>query len=275
MELFTTSDTSRDFPQGIGRWLLCRFRLLTDLTGQFVQFCTCLVTTPSLGNPAIKAVLLKQIYFTGLEAWKIIVVVALILGTVIVSQVVGLVGTDNGSLTGKVLVWVVLRELAPLLTAMIVIARSGTAIATELGSMKINREIDTLELMGIPAERYLILPRIMGVTTSICFLTAYFVLTSFIGSFLIVSVGRHIPYDQFLQGISLLTGTTRGCGSGGKISELRHRHSFNLLSGRHVGGFQRHRGAPGRHACCDQQPVYRVSAGRPDYLSGVIALILP
>ena len=201
MALFTTSDISRDIPQGIGRWLLCRFRLLTDLTGQFLQFCTCLVTTPSLGNPAIKAVLLKQIYFTGLEAWKIIVVVALILGTVIVSQVVGLVGGDNGSLTGKVLVWVVLRELAPLLTAMIVIARSGTAIAAELGSMKINREIDTLELMGIPAERYLILPRIMGVTTSICFLTAYFVLTSFIGGFLIVSVGRHIPYDQFLQGI--------------------------------------------------------------------------
>lgn len=201
MALFTISDTSLAIPRQTGRWLLSRFRLLADLSGQFAQFCACLLTPPSLGNPAIKAVLLKQIYFTGLEAWKIIMLVALILGTVIVSQVVGLVGGGNGSLTGKVLVWVVLRELAPLLTAMIVIARSGTAIAAELGSMKINREIDALELMGIPAERYLILPRIVGVSASICFLTVYFVLTSFIGGFLIVSIGRHIPYDQFLQGI--------------------------------------------------------------------------
>lgn len=197
----TTSDPFPDIPRKIGAWLLRRSRLLSALTDQFLQFWRCLLSPPSLGNPAIKRVLLKQVYFTGLEAWKIIMLVALILGTVIVSQVVGLVGSGNGSLTGKVLVWVVLRELAPLLTAMIVIARSGTAIAAELGSMKINGEIVALELMGIPPERYLLLPRIMGVATSVCLLTTYFVLTAFIGGFLIVSLGRHIPYDQFLQGI--------------------------------------------------------------------------
>ncbi|CAH2031626.1 ABC transporter permease [Trichlorobacter ammonificans] len=201
MAPFTTSDSLPDIPRKVGAWLLYRSRLLSELADQFLQFWRCLLSPPSLGNPAIRAVLLKQVYFTGLEAWKIIVLVALILGTVIVSQVVGLVGGGNGSLTGKVLVWVVLRELAPLLTAMIVIARSGTAIAAELGSMKINGEIATLELMGIAPERYLILPRILGVASSVCLLTAYFVLTAFIGGFLIVSVGRHIPYDQFLQGI--------------------------------------------------------------------------
>lgn len=197
----TIFDSSIDLPGRIGRWLLTRHLFLTDIIGRLALFAKSLVTAPSLGNPAIRAVLLKQIYFTGLEAWKIIILVALILGTVIVSQVVGLVGGGNGSLTGKVLVWVVFRELAPLLTAMIVIARSGTAIATELGSMKISGEIASLEQMGIPPERYLILPRIVGVTTSVSLLTAYFVLTAFIGGFLIVSLGRHIPYDQFLQGI--------------------------------------------------------------------------
>lgn len=201
MAPFTISDTGIDVPRRIGGWLLRRFSFLADIISRFVQFVRCLVTSPSLGNPAIRAVMHKQLYFTGLEAWKIIILVALILGTVIVSQVVGLVGGGNGSLTGKVLVWVVFRELAPLLTAMIVIARSGTAIATELGSMKINGEIDSLELMGIPTERYLLVPRIVGVTTSVCLLTTYFVLTAFIGGFLIVSLGRHIPYDQFLQGI--------------------------------------------------------------------------
>lgn len=201
MAPFTTSDSGVDLPRRIGGWLLSRFSFLADIVSRFILFLKCVFTSPSLGNPAIRAVMHKQLYFTGLEAWKIIILVALILGTVIVSQVVGLVGGGNGSLTGKVLVWVVFRELAPLLTAMIVIARSGTAIATELGSMKINGEIDALELMGIPAERYLIVPRIVGVTTSVCLLTIYFVLTAFIGGFLIVSLGRHIPYDQFLQGI--------------------------------------------------------------------------
>jgi phospholipid/cholesterol/gamma-HCH transport system permease protein len=155
-----------------------------------------------IANNAVQAVLLRQIYFTGFEAWKIIVVTALILGTVIISQVMGLVGGGNGSLPGKVLVWVVFRELAPLITAVIIIARSGTAIAAELGSMKINGEIEALELMGIDREQYLILPRIMGVAASVIILTIYFVFTSFVGSFLVASIGFwHIPYDQFVQGI--------------------------------------------------------------------------
>ncbi|MGD9662932.1 MAG: ABC transporter permease, partial [Porticoccaceae bacterium] len=120
---------------------------------------------------------------------------------VIVSQVVGVVGGGNGSLTGKVLVWVVFRELGPLLTALIVVARSGTAIATELGSMKINGELESLEMLGIPGERYLILPRIAGVAAAVSVLTAYFVLTAFVGGFLIASLGHHIPYDQFVQGV--------------------------------------------------------------------------
>lgn len=185
----------------LGGWVMRRLRFLTEtssLVGQAVRDVT---SSPSLENSAIRSVLLKQVYFTGYEAWKIIMLVALILGTVIVSQVVGLVGGGSGSLTGKVLVWVVFRELGPLLTALIVVARSGTAIAAELGTMKINGELDALEQMGIPCERYLILPRIIGVTAAVVVLTAYFVLTAFVGGFLIASLAHHIPYDQFVQGV--------------------------------------------------------------------------
>ncbi len=63
---------------------------------------------------------------------------------------------------------------------MIVIARSGTAIAAELGAMKINGEIAALERLGIDPERYLLLPRVIGAATSVMLLTIYFVLTSFV-----------------------------------------------------------------------------------------------
>jgi len=63
-----------------------------DIFELFEQTLHSAFSRPSLENGAIRSVLLKQVYFTGFEAWKIIVSVALILGTVIVSQVVGVVG---------------------------------------------------------------------------------------------------------------------------------------------------------------------------------------
>jgi len=131
----------------LGRWSQIRLSLVSDIIVMLGQALKNILPALRHGNAAIRTVLLKQIYFTGLEASGIIVTIAVILGAVIITQVVSLIG-DNGSLTGKILVWVVLRELAPLLTAIIIIARSGTAIAAELGSMKINGDIDALEMLG-------------------------------------------------------------------------------------------------------------------------------
>jgi phospholipid/cholesterol/gamma-HCH transport system permease protein len=190
-----------------GRWTMLRLSLVSDILFMLGQASRNVLPAMRHGNAAIRSVLFKQIYFTGLEASGIIVTIAVLLGAVIITQVVSLVG-NNGSLTGKILVWVVLRELAPLLTAIIVIARSGTAIAAELGSMKINGEIDAIEMLGIPSDRYLILPRVLGVTLSVVILTFYFVLSSCIASFLIASLVWHIPYQQFVQGIMLSLGAT-------------------------------------------------------------------
>jgi phospholipid/cholesterol/gamma-HCH transport system permease protein len=188
----------------LGRWSMLRISVAADI---FATIAIAFKNTLMLhrGNRAIQEVLLRQIYFTGLEAIGVIITLAVLLGTVVITQVVSLVGV-NGALTGKILVWVVLRELAPLLTAIVVIARSGTAIATELGSMKINGEINALEMMGIPAERYLLLPRIVGVTISIIILTIYFVMISFGSSFLVASFGWHVSFEQFVQGIESVLG---------------------------------------------------------------------
>ena len=184
----------------LGRFFLVRLLLLIDVISMVTLASRNAVRACTHGTVAIKMVLLRQLYFTGLEATYVIFVIAIIIGTVIIAQVESLVG-DNGSLTGKILVWVVLRELAPLLTAIIVIARSGTAIATELGAMKINGEIESIEMLGISADSYLVMPRIVGVTTSMIILTIYFALSVFISSFIVASIGWHIPYDHLFQGI--------------------------------------------------------------------------
>ncbi|MCK6599103.1 MAG: ABC transporter permease, partial [Bdellovibrionaceae bacterium] len=63
---------------------------------------------------------------------------------------------------GNLLVLVLVREIGPLLTALVVIARSGTAVSTEVGNMRANREIEALESIGINPLSFIVFPRILG-----------------------------------------------------------------------------------------------------------------
>lgn len=184
----------------LGHWFLVRFALFCDVIVIIINALKNGLPSLRKDKKAVRAVLLKQIYFTGLQASGIVITIAVLLGIVIITQVISVVG-HNGSLTGKILVWVIMRELAPLLTAIVIIARSGTAISTELGTMKLNREIESLELMGISTEKYLIFPRIAGVTLSVLVLTLYSVFFAFFASFASASLGWHIPFEQFSQGV--------------------------------------------------------------------------
>jgi len=158
------------------------------------------------GARPIFSVFLRQVYFTGLEAVRIILVTALIIGTVVITQIVSIAGNGSEALTGKVMVWIVVRELGPLLTAIIVIARSGTAIAAELSQMKIGGEIEYLESLGIPPAHYLILPRIFGVASAVVLLTVYFEIAAGLGGFLVAAFGWHVPWEEYAHGVfSVLT----------------------------------------------------------------------
>lgn len=158
------------------------------------------------GVRPVLSVYLRQVYFTGLEACTIILVTALLIGTVVITQVVSIAGAGSEALTGRLMVWIVVRELAPLLTAIIVVARSGTAIAAELAQMKIAGEIEYLESMGVPAATYLVMPRIFGVASAVLVLTVYFEIVAVLGGFLVASFGWHVPWEQYGQGVfSVLT----------------------------------------------------------------------
>ncbi len=185
----------------LGHWALHLVSSLITIVGIIVTSFNSFPNPLNPGRRPIARVFLKQVYFTGFESLKIVIIISLTIGTVLITQIISLMGAGNESLIGKVLVWGVIRELGPLLTAIIVIARSGTAIATELGFMRINGEIDSIESLGIPMEQYLIMPRIFGVTTAVIILTIYFEIFSIMGGFLVASLGWHVPIEQFSQGI--------------------------------------------------------------------------
>lgn len=162
--------------------------------------CYSVRNIPLLRSAPIRSVLYKQLYFTGIEALGKVAAIGILIGIVIITQIVNLAGS-NAVLTGKILIWTVVRELGPLLAAIIIIARSGTAISSELGSMKVNRETDSLRIMGINPVDYLIVPRVAGITVSVFILAVYFQVMAIAGGLAFTSVFLDLSFLQHLKAI--------------------------------------------------------------------------
>lgn len=190
----------------IGNRVLTAFFTFSDLVVLIVGAFRSILTTFRRGTRPVLQVCLRQVFFTGNEAFKVILIISMAVGVAIISQMANVTDAGRGSLIGKVFVWVVIREIAPLITALVVIARSGSAIAIELGQMKFKGEIEHLEALGIPGEHYLLMPRILGVGIALLILNIYFSLLSVFSGFLVASLGWHIPLSLIKQGIiSVLT----------------------------------------------------------------------
>lgn len=147
-------------------------------------------------------VIARQILFTGVDALPVVGAIALMLGLIVIIQAgLALPQVGAGEFMAHVVVVALVRELGPLLTAFIVVWRSGTAMCTELGNMRVGREIDALEAMGISVVRFLVMPRVVGAVVSIVCLTVYFDLVAIIGGFLVAKVALTIPFLVYLTEI--------------------------------------------------------------------------
>lgn len=145
----------------------------------------------------VRAVFMRQVYFTGIEALGIVSLIALLSGALVITRTVALIGADS-EMVLRVLVWVVVRELGPLFAAILIIARSTPAVATELALMKTHHEIDHLHYMGIPARDYLIVPRIAGVILCVMTLTLYFQIIAVLGGMGVSALYQHISFVEIL-----------------------------------------------------------------------------
>lgn len=149
-----------------------------------------------------RRVLTFQILFTGVEALSVIAVLALALGAIIIIQGVSLLPQfGQGSLIYTILITVITRELGPILTAFIVTARSGTAIATELGNMVINHEIEAYVATGINPINHLVVPRFIGVTISVVFLNLYFNIFGLLGSYFLTQFVQAVGFVDYFSNL--------------------------------------------------------------------------
>lgn len=150
-------------------------------------------------------VLVSQIYFTGVEALPLLSIISLAIGAAVIIQGVALLpkfGQDE--LTYKILILVITRELGPLLTALIIAARSGSAITTELGNMVVDHEIEAFVASGINPISHLAAPRLIGVTIAMVLLNLYFSLFGLFGSCLIASIIHGLPLGEYLGNLVMV-----------------------------------------------------------------------
>jgi phospholipid/cholesterol/gamma-HCH transport system permease protein len=127
----------------------------------------------------------RQVLSIGVEPLWFVGAVAVFVGISVVVQLAFWVGEAGQSqLVGPLLVAVVARELGPVLINLIVIVRSGSAMTTELGVMKINGEVRALETQGGDPFRQLVMPRVLGTVVSAFCLTIVFILIAFASGYL-------------------------------------------------------------------------------------------
>jgi phospholipid/cholesterol/gamma-HCH transport system permease protein len=142
--------------------------------------------------------LVMQIYFTFLEAMAISSLLALGIGAVV--NIVGipfLASLSRERLIYTLLIAIITRELGPLLTAFIIIARSATAIATEMAGMVISHEIEAYISIGADPIEYLAVPRFLGVTISLFMLNIFFNIFGLAGSFAVAQFFTPLPASVY------------------------------------------------------------------------------
>jgi phospholipid/cholesterol/gamma-HCH transport system permease protein len=186
--------------EAIGGWMRGRLSVLLDLSTLLYLTFKELVAERKKGFSLVFEITLRQIYFTGVQALKVVTLVSLTLGTIVIVQS----GSQMEILGGvhfiiTILVLVIIRELGPLLTAFIVIGRSGTAIAAELGNMIVAHELEAIQAMGINPVYFIVAPRIIGVTIAVICLTIYFNAVALLGGFIVSKLILTITLPVFLR----------------------------------------------------------------------------
>jgi phospholipid/cholesterol/gamma-HCH transport system permease protein len=146
---------------------------------------------------------IRQLRIIGAESTFLILLIGAFTG-----MVLGLQGYNTlrrfeseGAL-GTVVALTLVRELGPVLTALMIAARAGSAMAAELGSMQATEQIDALTVMAINPIQYLVSPRILAGLVSFPLLTAIFDVTGILGGYVIGVDLMGAPGSSYLNGIA-------------------------------------------------------------------------
>ncbi len=163
-----------------GRVIIARIRLL----GQYALFITIsfvqLLVWPWHTNKIV-----QQVYFIGMKSVSVVCLTAAFTGMVLGLQgYYTLVKVGSEGLLGAGVALTMIRELGPVMTAIMITARAGSAMAAELGIMRISEQIDALATMDIDPIRFMVSPKLGAALISFPLLTAMCDVVGIMGGYL-------------------------------------------------------------------------------------------
>lgn len=159
-----------------------------EILGGMMQL---LVSTVAWGlRPPYRVLnVLGQAEFIGVGSMFIVVLTGTFTGMVFSAQSNYAFSTFGAEgLTGPTVALSLTRELAPVLTALMVTGRAGSAITTELGTMRVTEQIDALTTMAVNPIQYLVVPRVVASTVMLPILTMVFNTVGLFGSYLVTVI---------------------------------------------------------------------------------------
>lgn len=147
--------------------------------------------------------LMEQLYFIGNKSILIILLTGIFTGMVFCTQTYfGFKLINVDSLVGSIVAISLAKELAPVLTGLIVAGRAGSAMAAQIGSMKVTEQIDALEVMGINSIQYLAVPRIIASTFAVPMLSVLFLFIGNLGAYFVGTMTLMIDEAMFYSKLS-------------------------------------------------------------------------
>jgi phospholipid/cholesterol/gamma-HCH transport system permease protein len=166
--------------------------------GRFARLC--LLAIFSMFRPPFRLrALFRQMEFVGWQSLLIVVITAAFTGAVFALQsnvAFSLFGAQG--LVGATVALSLTRELGPALTALMVTGRAGSAMAAEIGTMRVSEQIDALEAMAVDPVEYLVKPRLIAATIMVPLLTVVFDMVGIFGAWVVGMYLLHISEGPFL-----------------------------------------------------------------------------
>jgi len=153
--------------------------------------------------------IIEQTWFIGVKSLFVILLTGLFTGMVLGLQgYYSLVTFGSEAALGSAVSLTIIRELGPVLAAIMITARAGSAMAAEIGVMRISEQIDALETMQIDPIRFLFSPRIAAAMISFPLLTAVFDVVGIFGGFLtgslMLGINQAVYMDRVVTSIQMI-----------------------------------------------------------------------
>ncbi len=204
-------------------------------TGGVAQSFTAALRRPSLMRWGEVARVFEA---AGVDAWPIVSLVSLLTGLIIAFEAAQPLAAYGAQIyLANTIGRVMTRELGPIMTAVVLAGRSGSAFAAELGTMKVNEELDALETMGLEPLRFLVIQRILAGTVLTPLLTVYAMALGVLGGVIVmlgIGFSPAIIWNQLVSALAatdVLVGLVKGVVFGAAVAAIGCQHGMETRQG--------------------------------------------